>query len=135
MSARHNWRIGLSSSMSGKKWLKVLRGEVNYRDVARWLGLQVRDLFRRKATPPSDVNEIESSFVTLRNHGVRVLHVFSEGDIGLDYFKLMVGDRMQELRASGSLNVEIIPGSNHTFTLLENQAELLAIARKWAHAL
>ena len=135
VTAQHNWRIALFSSLRGKKWRKALRGEVNYRGVAKSLGVQLRDLFRGGTTSTPERSKIELALSNLRKEGVRVLHVYSEGDIGFDYLKMMMGDRITRLRARDDLEIEIIPGANHSFTLLDNQKALLESVRSWAHAL
>ena len=134
-TARHNWRIAFSSSMSGQKWRKALRGEVDYRSVAKLLRAQARGFFRRGGGPSPELARIESSFVALRDRGAKILHIYSEGDPGLDYLRLMLGRRLERYRKSGALDVEIVPGSNHTFTLLDNQEDLTASIGTWAHAL
>jgi pimeloyl-ACP methyl ester carboxylesterase len=134
-SARHNWRIAFSSSMSSQKWWKALRGEVDFRSVARLLRVQAKGLFQRSGGASSELAQIESSFVTLRARGAKILHIYSEGDVGLDYLRLMLGRRFERYRTSGDLEIEIVSGSNHTFTLLDNQEDLMASVGRWAHAL
>lgn len=135
VNARHNWRIAFFSSLSAKKWLKAIRGEVDYRSVVRIIRLQVKSLFTRKSEASSEAIHVESKFAMLAERGVRLLHVYSEGDVGLDYLRLMLGNKLLELSASGHLNVEIIPGSNHTFTLLSNQEDLTKVICNWAQGM
>ncbi|MHC4593582.1 MAG: alpha/beta fold hydrolase [Planctomycetota bacterium] len=129
---RHNWRIALFSSFLIKKWLKAIRGEVDYRSVTRLIGFQLKNLFTRNHNVSTEVNNVVKDFTLLKERGVRLLHVYSEGDTGLDYLHLILGDKIEELSASGRLRVEVIPGSNHTFTLISNQAMLSKVIRKWA---
>jgi hypothetical protein len=66
--------------------------------------------------------------------GVQLLHVYCEGDEGLDYFHLVVGSRAEMWKAEWCLRVEIIRGANHTFTLLWTQERLLDVLRRWAES-
>lgn len=135
-NARHNWRIAFSSSMSGQKWRKALRGEVDVRGVARLLKAQAsRFLKPKESTSLSDIDGIEASFDALDQRGAKVLHIYSEGDVGLDYLELMLGDRMAAQQERGALQIETIAGSNHTFTLLQNQSDLIASVGRWASTL
>lgn len=130
--ALQNWRISFSSSFNAKKWLKVVTGKVDYLAIAR---NQLRNLFTRKKRIVSGAKKGVADMHLLAGRGVHVLHVYSEGDEGLDYFHLMLGDNIREWIACGRLKVEIIPGANHTFTLLCNQEHLLKVVRNWAHAI
>jgi dienelactone hydrolase len=134
-NARHNWRIAFSSSMSGRKWRKALRGEVDFRSVAKILIGQARRFIQRSGGADEALLEIESKFVNLQDRGTDILHVFSEGDVGVDYLHTTLGRRMKRHRASGAIATEIIPGSNHTFTLLDNQNDLITTIGRWALAL
>jgi hypothetical protein len=61
-----------------------------------------------------------------------VLHVHSEGDTGLDYLHVVLGRAgVRRLRTDDRLGLEIIPGANHTFTLLWSQDVLLKIMQRF----
>lgn len=130
---RHIGRIAFFSSFNLKKWLKAIRGEVNYRSIARIIGLRLKSLFAGNMEPLPKTDHIESDFAKLSKRGVNVLHIYSEGDTGLDYLYLMLGDKVKELSATGQLNVNLILGSNHTFTLLYNQEDLTKAISNWVH--
>jgi pimeloyl-ACP methyl ester carboxylesterase len=131
--ARHNWRLAFSTSMSGLKWRKVLSGRVNLRKVARRLGTQLKNVFARSAEEGETV-EIESTFVKLRERGAKIRHVYSEGDLGLDYLHVMLAGRLKTYSAKKLLDLEIIQGSNHSFTLLAKQEELTSSLENWARS-
>jgi pimeloyl-ACP methyl ester carboxylesterase len=134
--ARHYWRIALFSSFKTKNWLKALTGKVNYRTIVPvMMGSRLKGLFTRGAREPSVVMRTEEDLRRLADRGVRLLHVYSEGDEGLDYFQMMVGNRLREWSTSALLEVEIIRGANHTFTLLWSQEHLVRLICNWAQAM
>lgn len=133
-NARHNWRLAFATSMSGLKWRKVLSGRVDLRNVARRLGIQLKDFFARSAGENEAV-EIESAFVELRERGAKIRHLYSEGDLGLDYLHVMLAGRLKTYSAKKLLDLEIIQGSNHSFTLLAKQEELTSSLENWARSL
>jgi len=133
---RHYWRIAFSSSFSAQSLLKAIAGKVDYRSVLKeMIGFPIRGLFRREKKEDPGANDVAADFRLLKEHGVRLLHVYSEGDEGLDYLYMMLGDKMRELSASELSRVEIIQGANHTFTLLWSQEHLLKIVCNWALAM
>ncbi len=132
IAGRHNMRIGLSSSFAAKKWLKVARGEVDFRSLARIFAFQLKNFFHRNKNVSAGLDQVEAALNALNDRGVRLLHVYSEGDVGLDYLELMLGGRKDRLEKAGKVRTEIIPGSNHTFTLLSNQEDLMNVIRNWS---
>jgi len=127
--ARYKLRIGLSGSLKKKIWLKVLTGKVNYWAIAK---NQFKSLLVRKEDIRVELDGIQQELDRLNERGVQLLHICSEGDSGLDYLHLVLGDSMEKWIKCGRLNVQIIPGANHTLTLLENQQHLLNILHQWA---
>jgi pimeloyl-ACP methyl ester carboxylesterase len=132
--ARHNWRLAFATSMSGLKWRKVLSGRVDLRNAARRLGARLKNLFARSVGEGERL-EIESAFVRLRDRGAKIRHLYSEADLGLDYLHVMLAGRLKAYRAEKLLDIEIIQGSNHSFTLLAKQEELAASLENWARSL
>lgn len=130
---RHYRRIAFSSSFSAKNWVKAITGRVDYWSVLKEvISFPLRSLPGRKGKASSYANQIAADFRLLDERGVRVLHVYSEGDEGLDYLHVILGDKMKELSACGLLRIEIVKGANHTFTLLWSQEHLLETICRWA---
>ena len=67
----------------------------------------------------------------LTARGTQLLHVYSEGDEGLDYFHVARKVAKQQGLTDDALEVETIRGANHTFTLLWSQDQLLTVVRRW----
>lgn len=131
--SRHYWRIALCSSFSAKNFLKAITGKVD-------IGTRVKGMFsgfRTKSESGSknklhlQVSRVEANLNSLAKRGVRHLHLYSEGDEGLDYIHVVLGRKFNEWTASGLLTVDIIKGADHSFTLLWSQERLLTRIRDW----
>jgi pimeloyl-ACP methyl ester carboxylesterase len=130
--ARHYWRIALSSSFSRKNVARALTGKADYRRIVPAMFAPLRwSLFARRRDVAPGTNTLAAELDRLNGRGVRLLHVYSEGDEGLDYIHVILGDRLRNWHARGLLQIEIIPGANHTFSLLWSQEHLLDIIRRW----
>jgi len=129
--SRYYWKIAL---FNPKSWMKAIQGKADYRGMLRAFGFQLGSLFGRKKKVSSDVNDVVADLRVLTEHGNRLLLVFSEGDPGLDYFQVILGDEIHELSSCGKLRVEIIQQAGHTFTPLSSQEHLLKLVRNWVHA-
>jgi hypothetical protein len=130
--ARHYRRMAMHSSFRRKNWRKAFRGKVDYRGL--WQAIW--GLLRRPGMPlPQDIAAPPAALAALdavTERGVRLLHVHSEGDAGLDYLHVALGSAgVQRLRTDDRLGLEIIPGANHTFTPLWSQDALLKIIRRF----
>jgi hypothetical protein len=62
---------------------------------------------------------------------VQLLFVYSEGNTGLDYALNLFGQEFDHLVAAKKVGLEIIPASDHLFTLLAGQEHLLNVIRTW----
>jgi hypothetical protein len=71
----------------------------------------------------------------LAERGVRLLHVYSEGDEGLDYFRMLLGRELRRPAMRRLLEVKVVSGANHTFTLLWSQDHLVELVREWVLAI
>jgi hypothetical protein len=68
----------------------------------------------------------------LLQRGVRLLHVYSEGDEGLDYFRVMLGRRAARLAtANEGFEVRLIAGANHVLTQRWSQDALVELCQEW----
>jgi hypothetical protein len=114
-----------------QSWLKFLTGEADYRKILRVLHSQIFSAsFARKQVGGAD-NQVVADLRGLFDRGVSLFFVFSEGTGVLEYFRLKLEDAIQKLNP-GKWNVEIIRETDHTFTLLRHQEELLRVVGRWA---
>lgn len=131
---RHSWRIALRSSFAGKNWRKLLTGRLGIRRamsmMLRWPGrrLSVRADSESPLGPAPDPRRDIAELVC---RGVRLLHVYAEGDEGLDYFRVMLGRRSKDVSENGDIQLRVLQGVNHTFTQRWSQDLLIELIDEW----
>jgi pimeloyl-ACP methyl ester carboxylesterase len=129
--ARHYWRLALFSSFGARNVLRALRGAVDGRNILPLMvAAPVRWLRGRGSAESPEATHVED-LPRLAGRGVRLLHVYAEGDEGLDYLHTMLGRRLRDWQRRGLFELEIIPGANHTFTLLWSQEALVDRIQNW----
>jgi pimeloyl-ACP methyl ester carboxylesterase len=124
--SHHGWRIALRSSYRSKNWRKVLAGQLNPLRILRMLFSGART--QQELALPDVLSELR----VLTGRGVRVFHLYCEGDEGLDYFHVVLGDAVREVATDDNSRFEIVAGSNHMFTLQWSQDRLAELVRAWA---
>jgi dienelactone hydrolase len=131
---RHYWRILLYSSFSAKNWRKAITGKiVDYRSILTMMfGFPLKKLFRFHTKEASVADTAVTDLQSLIDRGIRLYIIHCEGDEGLDYLYVTVGDKLQTWITNGKLKFELIQGASHTFTLLWSQEHLLNIIHNWA---
>jgi pimeloyl-ACP methyl ester carboxylesterase len=67
----------------------------------------------------------------LRDRGVRVLIVYSEAELGLDYLQVIAGRPLRDAIDSGDVTLTIVPGADHVFTVLASQRRLVEGVSDW----
>lgn len=113
------------------RWLKLLRGEVDFRRLLQVAMSHPRTLGRSYADAaceilaPSRAPRLAQDLQRIFAMGRRVTMVVAEGDPGRDI--LMAGARVTATRAlrSGRMRLETIPGGDHTFSRAAPRAALL----------
>jgi alpha/beta superfamily hydrolase len=129
---RHYWRIAFSSSFSFKNWMKALTGKVDYRRVIGLVAsLRPGTLLGRNRRVSIGANQVALDLNRLSERGAHLFHIYSEGDEGLDYLHVMLGDEIKKWVESGRLALEFIPGTDHVFTLQRDQEHLLSVVQNW----
>lgn len=132
-ATRHSWRMALFSSFRGKNWRKALKGRLNIRSVmAGMVGNPVKRLLTRSesSSEAAEFDPIED-IRSLTSRGVRLFHIYSEGDEGLDYFHVVTGGNLNAADSLQHARVEVIDGANHMFTLRWSQERLVGIVCSW----
>lgn len=128
---RHYWRIAFFSSFRKKNWNKVFKGRISAKNILRMIGLPFSRLFEKKSPSNDRRTDKGKELRTLNGRGVRVLHIYSEGDEGIDYMHTVFGKRLESLAWNGILELETVLETNHTFTLLWSQERLFGIINNW----
>jgi pimeloyl-ACP methyl ester carboxylesterase len=130
---RHYRRLAFASSFRSKVWLQLLSGRIDYRNLLRG-GQSFLQQFigPRKGVAAAKENPLLGTLRKLTGEGIRVFLIHSEGDEGLDYMELVLGSNLRRWIAEGKVEFRVIPGANHTFTLLRNQRDFMEAVQQWA---
>ena len=132
---RHYWRVTWSRSFRRNNWRKLLTLDFDRHSILRAVANRLRTRVAPAAEEPPAADRIAAAFEALMDRGVRVLILYSEGDEGLDYYRLFLRPRLRAVVAHACFRFAVVPGANHTFTLLSHQRALLAIVREWADSI
>ncbi len=126
--ARQYWRKSL---LDRGAWMRALKGNIQYKRLVKVLV----DQFKDRVAPPQQVMKISDQLSrelhALLDRQVRFLFVHSHGDHSLDYFDVFAESCMARLRSAPGYRNEIVHRTDHTFTLLGNQKELLDAIADW----
>jgi hypothetical protein len=109
------------SAKDPKRWLKLLRGDVNMKRLLEVIIADVRNKLRFREDP-----RLSSDLRKLIHEFKRPITMFiAEGDPGRDI--LLAGAPRTARRAlrSGHMRVEMIPDADHTFSQFKPRRELL----------
>jgi len=133
---RHFWRIATTSSFRKKNWVKAVRGQLDpMRIIKTMIGLPVRMLFsKRQQAAPVELPDAAADLRAVGERGVRLFHLYSEGDDGLDYFHVILPEDVRGVVSTPPSSHEVIRGANHVFTLLWSQDRLVEAVCDWAQA-
>jgi hypothetical protein len=122
----HYQRLALASSFGVKNWLKTLTGNLNWPLLRQSVhGFRLRNPLQGQRAGPSPRKYALDLLSILSARGVRLLHIYSEGDEGLDYFRLVLGEE------ANAQPMELIRGANHTFTPIWSQERLVQVICDW----
>jgi pimeloyl-ACP methyl ester carboxylesterase len=130
--ARRYWKRSL---FSAKSWWHALTGRVDYKRLAAVLWRQASGPGRAREVVSSVVTRVGTELQKLMNREVRTLLVCSEGDDGIEYMNVILQRDVRTLTSAAHLTVEILPGADHSLTLLESQRRVVEIVREWAGSL
>jgi pimeloyl-ACP methyl ester carboxylesterase len=138
-AARSYWTYWKTAVFRPNLWRKAMTGHADYRAMVRWtirtLVFPIRRKVAWKRVVAARAQQAVADLHTLTERGVRLLFVYSAGDPGLDYCRVMLGNTLRTLTTEGKVRLEIIPQADHTFTLLRNQDALLHAMCTWVAAM
>jgi dienelactone hydrolase len=129
---RHFLRVGFSSSFRAQTWRRLLTGKVDYRSLIRTLAsLPILVFSGRRSGDAAVIERLAADSRALEARGVRIFHLYSEGDEGLDHYRLAA--RRLIARAGGVMwsRMEVLTGANHTFITLWSQQKLVEMICEW----
>lgn len=128
-------------------WRRLLSGRANPVNIVRtFWGSQVRDrlrslLFRRRQGPvaspasvPPAMAQARAEMDRLIARGVKVLFVHSEGGTGLEFVRATLGAHLDRAIKTGAARLDILPQSDHIFTVRRSQEQLTDAISVWVNA-
>lgn len=134
--ARHAWRIALRSSFRSKNLRKALAAQLHPGRILRMLFVTpIQALFgSSKSRQAPDAPDVAADLRAIGERGVRLFHLYCEGDEGLDYFHVVLGGKLQDVANTDPARFEIIRGANHIFSLIWAQEKCASLVRDWARS-
>lgn len=123
-----------SALFNPKSWRKLISGQVNYLELLRLLGGELLRPMAPRESRPDSAPALHAAFHQVLGRGTALLMVYSEGDLALDYMKLMFGKEIKKFAAYANFGEVHLSGADHTFTPRHSRDELIATLRNWADA-
>jgi pimeloyl-ACP methyl ester carboxylesterase len=117
-----------------RTWLKVFDGTAHFEGKVEIVVAQLRALFRKRRLQES-ARAIGEQLERLTRRNVDLLFVYSKGDPGLEYFRLLGKQHIGPLLESGRLQTRIIPGTDHIFAPPEALARVRQVCIEWLEQL
>ena len=130
--ARRYWKRSLFSATS---WWHALTGRVDYRRLVSVLWRQASGPGRARDVVESIVTRVGAELQKLMDRKVRTLLVCSEGDDGIEYMNVILQRDVRTMTSAAHLTVAVLPGADHSLTLLDSQRRVVDVVRDWAGAL
>jgi len=124
--ARYFVRLALKNP---KIWKRLARGAVDLVGARKAISSRLGKTERTNTVRSLDPLAMLSTII---DRGADLLFVYCEWDPGLDYYRARLRRKVAPYLASGKMQVETIPKTNHDFNLLVGQRELQRIVYEWA---
>jgi dienelactone hydrolase len=125
-AAHYYWNFAL---FNRKSWGKLFSGRANYRQLMGALKAEARRRFAPRKAPRESV-PFQANLRRLAERDVRLTFLCSQGDPLLDELREAGGNDFRRLCALGTITLDIIPRSDHTFSSLDDHDRLLDVILK-----
>lgn len=130
------------------KWRRFLTGKVDYRSIFRnifkdmlWSKVSIR-LFKLRsqvqgysAKPDVVQQRVISGFKKLGSRQTPLLFIYSNGNTGFEALKVMLGKEFEPVFQSRQVQLSVINGADHTFTLRSSQDCVIDAIANWCKQL
>lgn len=139
---------GRDALASSEKWKKLLTGKAAYGSILRNVFVNIiwhritATAFKLKKTLFAKTEsltrpEVAALFERIPDLVARktdILIIYSQGSSGLERTQLVLRDVRKKIGGSTKLKLEVMPRSDHTFTLIESQQRLYKMIADWCFA-
>jgi pimeloyl-ACP methyl ester carboxylesterase len=114
-------------------WQRALTGKIDFRTIGTALLARTQHRAQAEARrvlsslgvmSSAEWFDVAQSFATLLKRGVQTYLVYSEEDEGVDHLQAHVGTRLKRLQRDPRFQLELVKGSDHTFSQIWAQARL-----------
>jgi pimeloyl-ACP methyl ester carboxylesterase len=140
---------GRAALSDGSRWRRLLTGQADYASIARnvlrsvvWYRLSalryklrsVSGTAARSAGERPDVLAFKDGLRSLVDRRVPILLIHPDQSAGRELLRALLGDAIEQMRTAGALQVALIAESDHMFTPLAAQRDLVETVGRWARA-
>lgn len=115
--------------ITGRTYLGPMLRRLRSRGKGKTRQVQEVDVFRRDLPPREEVAE---GYRALANRGVRTLQIFTGGIEGRYNHRDQFRDAFRSVDFRGTLQLEFLADSDHTFTASSSRRALVEIVRAWS---
>jgi pimeloyl-ACP methyl ester carboxylesterase len=138
---------GKTALTDGARWKKLLTGKADYSSIVRnvfrniiWNKISnIVFRFKNHVTKRQQVvdhlgNVLINGLKDLVTRDGHALVIYYENSTGIERMQFLVGQDLRAMKESGNLQMEIIKGCDHLFTLIDTQNTLFNVLEKWSSA-
>jgi pimeloyl-ACP methyl ester carboxylesterase len=132
-SLRHSNYYYSQALFNPRSWLKFIFLRSHYRSIVKaiWLKITEKLPALRAEEDTEIVAMLRAFFYHLKTTRMPLLMLFSEDDIGEQYFRSIIGEEYNLLRQSGQIKTTKLAGADHLVTPLISQHDLMAVVTDW----
>jgi hypothetical protein len=116
-------------------WCRLMTGRASYRKLFLALWFEIKRRFTIRRNISDETTPFQASLRRLANRGVQITFLCSEGDPRLEDLRAAGGNELRRLRAEHKISLEIIRRSDHTFSSLQDQNQLMSVLIKRADSM
>ena len=127
--ARRYWRQKL---LSARSWRQALTGKSQYRLLAGVMKRRATEMVSRNEAVTQVADGLAAQFARLETRGVKLLLACSEGDLGLDYLKAILG---RSFGRSATMATAMLPQGDHSLTMGVSLRRFRSALEGWARPL
>lgn len=118
-----------------RSWLRLATGQADYRQLLRSLWGATKRRIAVKESASQAEKHFRAEMRSLVDREVHMSFICSAGDSRLDELRIAGGRELKRLCAQRKLALHIIKGSDHTFSSLRDQEQLIKVVLKQAHTM